>query len=142
MVHYAGILRRASKDIYHNPAGRSIQEKSNIALELDKVLESWKANLPPWLNLDNASLRETEWASKQKLVLQLRKWKSDIISKVLEFFVSTSDISMSRILLCQDCISSAIPRRLCNTGLLGAIRKHRSLLGRITKNYRIALRVL
>jgi hypothetical protein len=71
MVHFSVILRRASKQIYHDSKGLTLFEKSAVALELDTLLENWRSNLPPWLNLDVKSLREPEWASKQKLVLQL-----------------------------------------------------------------------
>lgn len=71
MVHFSVILRRASKEIYHDSKGLTLFEKSAIALELDVLLGDWRSNLPVWLNLDVKSLREPEWASKQKLVLQL-----------------------------------------------------------------------
>jgi len=71
MVSFSVILRRASKQIYHDSKGFSIYEKSEIALELDALLGIWRSSLPPWLNLDVKSLREPQWASKQKLVLQL-----------------------------------------------------------------------
>ena len=63
-------------------------EKSAIALELDSLLGIWRSNLPPWLSLDAKSLREPQWASKQKLVLQLSNApfvnlvaKSNIVAK-------------------------------------------------------------
>ncbi|KIN05388.1 hypothetical protein OIDMADRAFT_158009 [Oidiodendron maius Zn] len=49
------------------------------ALELDEELTSWRRNLPSWLNLDSNAFREPEWASKQKLVLQLRYLNARIL---------------------------------------------------------------
>jgi hypothetical protein len=71
MVRFAIVLRQTSKEIYHDSKGLTLFEKSARALELDKELVAWKGNLPCWLNLDTVSLKEEEWASKQKLVLQL-----------------------------------------------------------------------
>lgn len=71
MVKFAIVLRKTSKEIYHDSKGLTLREKSARALELDEELITWKGNLPYWLNLDTVSFREQEWASKQKLVLQL-----------------------------------------------------------------------
>jgi hypothetical protein len=71
MVKFAIVLRKTSKEIYHDSKGLTLREKSARALELDEELITWKGNLPYWLNLDTISFREQEWASKQKLVLQL-----------------------------------------------------------------------
>lgn len=73
MVRFAIVLRKTSKEIYHDSKGLSLLEKSVRALELDEELTSWRRNLPSWLNLDSNAFREPEWASKQKLVLQLSK---------------------------------------------------------------------
>lgn len=72
MVRYAAIMRRASKDIYHDAKNRTLVEKARVALAIDDSLEEWKRGLPEWLQLDAVSLRESEWSGKQKLVLQLR----------------------------------------------------------------------
>ena len=72
MVHLAVILRRISKEIYHNPKGFTMPQRSDIALGIDALLEQWKNNLPEWLRFDHISLRESESAAKQKVVLQLR----------------------------------------------------------------------
>lgn len=71
MVRFAIILRRTSKEIYHDSKGLSLLEKSVRALELDAELLAWRKSLPAWLDLESSSLREPMWASKQKLVLQL-----------------------------------------------------------------------
>lgn len=73
MVHLAAILRRISKRIYHDSKGLDECQKSLIAIELDELLDKWKSQLPEWLSLDTTSIREPEWATKQKLVLQLSK---------------------------------------------------------------------
>jgi hypothetical protein len=71
MVHLAAILRRISKQIYHDSKGLDECQKSLVAIELDALLDKWKTQLPEWLSLDTASIREPEWATKQKLVLRL-----------------------------------------------------------------------
>jgi len=82
MVKFAAILRQVSKEIYHDSKGLSLLEKSAKALELDSSLESWRRDLPEWLNLDTVSFREPEWASKQKLVLQLSMCQVDFLESV------------------------------------------------------------
>jgi hypothetical protein len=72
MVRLAVLLRRISKEIYHNPRGYTMPHRSSIALSIDALLEGWKDNLPEWLRFDHVSLRESESAAKQRLVLQLR----------------------------------------------------------------------
>ena len=72
MVRLAVLLRRISKEIYHNPKGYTMPQRSSIALSIDALLEEWKENLPEWLRFDHASLRESESAAKQRLVLELR----------------------------------------------------------------------
>jgi hypothetical protein len=56
MASFSVILRRASKQIYHDSKGFTLYEKSAIALELDALLGIWRSNLPPWHNLDVKSL--------------------------------------------------------------------------------------
>jgi hypothetical protein len=72
MVRLAVLLRRISKEIYHNPKGYTMSQRSSIAFNIDALLEEWKENLPEWLRFDHVSLRESESAAKQRLVLQLR----------------------------------------------------------------------
>ena len=72
MVRLAILLRRISKDIYHNPKRYTMSQRSDIALTIDALLEKWKNNLPGWLRFDHVSLRKSESAAKQKVVLQLR----------------------------------------------------------------------
>jgi hypothetical protein len=67
------ILRAASMDLYHSQRHLTLQEKSDLALSLDQKLEQWKANLPSRLNPDTISFKESEFASRQKLALQMRK---------------------------------------------------------------------
>jgi hypothetical protein len=71
MVRFAIILRKTSKEIYHDSKRLTLLEKSVRALELDAELMAWRKSLPAWLDLESSSLREPMWASKQKLVLQL-----------------------------------------------------------------------
>lgn len=79
MVKFAVLLRRISKEIYHNSKGLTTLQKSNVAIELDILLDDWKSKLPEWLNLDVVTFREAEWAAKQKLVLRLRYLNARII---------------------------------------------------------------
>jgi hypothetical protein len=72
MVFLAVLLRRISKEIYHNPKALTVPQKSSVALDLDALLVEWKSRLPEWLNFDVVTLRESESAAKQKLVLHLR----------------------------------------------------------------------
>jgi hypothetical protein len=48
-----------------------MNEMSKVAMSLGHKLEEWKFNIPPYLNVDVASLNDPEWAFKQKLVLRL-----------------------------------------------------------------------
>lgn len=79
MVHLAAVLRRISKQIYHDSKGLTMLQKSSVAMELDALLDDWKARLPEWLDLSKVSFREEKWASKQKLVLQLRYLNARIL---------------------------------------------------------------
>lgn len=72
MVALAQIMSEASHLLYHSPK-RSMSEMSQIAMSLDNKLLAWKATLPHFLDIDAASLNDTEWAFKQKLVLRLSK---------------------------------------------------------------------
>ncbi|OGM43617.1 hypothetical protein ABOM_008561 [Aspergillus bombycis] len=76
MVALAQIMSEASHLLYHSPK-RPTSEMSQIAMSLDNKLEEWKSNLPSFLNVDVASLNDSEWAFKQKLVLRLmpkKRW--------------------------------------------------------------------
>lgn len=72
MVALAQIMSQASHLLYHSPK-RPTAESSQIALNLDSKVFEWRSNLPSFLNIDAASLNDTEWAFKQKLVLRLRE---------------------------------------------------------------------
>ncbi|GLA08509.1 hypothetical protein AnigIFM60653_010043 [Aspergillus niger] len=78
MVALAQIMSEASHLLYHSPK-RSMSEMSQIAMSLDHKLLAWKATLPHFLNIDAASLNDTEWAFKQKLVLRLRFYNTRIL---------------------------------------------------------------
>jgi hypothetical protein len=79
MVHFAAVLRRISKELYHDPKGLTLLQKSAVAMELDGLLDEWKARLPEFLNFGQVSFREEEWAAKQKLVLHLRYLNAKIL---------------------------------------------------------------
>jgi len=79
MVSFADILRAASDDLYSLFSIKPLAQLSRTAFELDDALEQWRHNLPPMLMLDEVSLRDPEWLSKQKVVLKLRYWNARII---------------------------------------------------------------
>jgi len=72
MVELSRILKAAAQDIYCHSGQHLIREKSPISLKLNEELNNWKAQLPPFLNLDIDSLNDAESAYKQKLVLKMR----------------------------------------------------------------------
>ncbi|KAJ4983009.1 C6 transcription factor, partial [Stagonosporopsis vannaccii] len=80
MVNFAAILRRISKELYHDAKGLTLLQKSMIAKELDGLLRDWKSKLPEWLDFGRTSFREEEWAGKQKLVLHLRYLNARILA--------------------------------------------------------------
>jgi hypothetical protein len=80
MVRFAAILRRISKELYHDAKGLTLREKSTISKELDGLLSDWKCHLPEWLDFGRLSFREEEWAGKQKLVLHLRYLNAKILA--------------------------------------------------------------
>ena len=49
MVKFAIVLRKTSKEIYHDSKGLTLLEKSVRALELDAELTAWRKALPSWL---------------------------------------------------------------------------------------------
>lgn len=73
MVALAQIMTEASHHLYHSNK-RSMHERSRIAMDLDTRLLRWKEGLPAFLDVDAASLNDSEWAFKQKLVLRLSEW--------------------------------------------------------------------
>lgn len=73
MTELAQILKRTSEDIYHDPMSKPIDQKSQSALALDRMLFLWKQQLAPIFDLESASLTEKEPITKRKLVLKLRK---------------------------------------------------------------------
>jgi hypothetical protein len=97
MVQFAAILRRISKELYHNSKRLTLLEKSTLAKDLDSLLGDWKSNLPSWLDFSKVSFREEEWAAKQKLVLHLRYLNARILAHRLFLAPSTnqSQVDMS-----------------------------------------------
>jgi hypothetical protein len=79
MVHFAAVLRRISKELYHDSKGLTLLQKSAVAKELDTLLDDWKSRLPESLDFGQISFREEEWAAKQKLVLHLRYLNARIL---------------------------------------------------------------
>lgn len=79
MVHLAAILRRISKELYHDSKGLTLLQKSTVAKELDTLLDDWKTRLPEYLDFSQVSFREAEWVAKQKLVLHPRYLNARIV---------------------------------------------------------------
>ncbi|OQU95646.1 Fungal specific transcription factor domain-containing protein [Cladophialophora immunda] len=79
MVDLARILKKASTDLYSNSGQCSMNEMSQIGLDLNKDIDQWKANLPPFLNFDLESLDDPVWAHKQKVVLKMRFYNARIL---------------------------------------------------------------
>lgn len=79
MVHFAAIVRRVSKELYHDSKGLTLLQKSAVAKELDGLLGDWKARLYKWLDFGEISFRGEEWAAKQKLVLHIRYLNARIL---------------------------------------------------------------
>ncbi|OJJ75715.1 hypothetical protein ASPBRDRAFT_38019 [Aspergillus brasiliensis CBS 101740] len=96
MVALAQIMSEASHLLYHSPK-RSMSEMSQIAMSLDNKLLAWKATLPHFLNIDAASLNDTEWAFKQKLVLRLRFYNTRILIHRPFLAASTSSAESSNL---------------------------------------------
>lgn len=107
MIHLAVLLRRISKEIYHNPKGLTVSQKSCIALSLDSLLVGWKSKLPDWLNFDIITLRESEAAAKQKLVLHLRFLNARVILHRPFLADLTSEWESSRQQHVQLCLDAA-----------------------------------
>jgi len=72
-VALSSIIRDASTVLYHSSEQSAVEQISEDAARLDNELESWRRRLPDLLDFDHVSLKEPEWASKQKLSLQIRK---------------------------------------------------------------------
>jgi hypothetical protein len=98
MVHFAAILRRISKELYYDSKGLTLLQKSAVAMELNTLLNDWKARLPEYLDFGRVSFREEEWAAKQKLVLHLRYLNARIVlhRPFLEAPMSRTKAQMSR----------------------------------------------
>ncbi|PLN82278.1 fungal-specific transcription factor domain-domain-containing protein [Aspergillus taichungensis] len=78
MAALAHIMSEASHQLYHS-SKCSMNEKSQIAIDLDRRLLAWKATIPPFLDIDIVALNDPEWAFKQKLVLKLRFYNTRIL---------------------------------------------------------------
>ena len=79
MTELAYILKRTSEEIYHSPSAISQVDKSVAALNLDRDLLQWKAQLAPIFDLDDTPLTEPESVTKKKIVLKLRFYSARIL---------------------------------------------------------------
>ncbi|KUJ11318.1 uncharacterized protein LY89DRAFT_242402 [Mollisia scopiformis] len=66
------VLRAASTDLYHSSRDLTLEERADVASQLERKLDLWVANLPSWLRPDSVSFDESESASRQKLTLHIR----------------------------------------------------------------------
>jgi hypothetical protein len=107
MVHFAAVLRRVSKELYHDAKGLTLLQKSAIAKELDGLLDDWKARLPDWLDFGKLSFRGEEWAAKQKLVLHIRYLNARILIHRLFLAAPTSEGQLQRSSHVEICLDAA-----------------------------------
>ncbi|KAI9037624.1 Zn(II)2Cys6 transcription factor [Aspergillus affinis] len=77
MVEFAQIIRKVSVQIYHSRI--TLQEKLQIALQVESELDKWMAKLPDSIKPDimrqpatGSTLRDPKWARRQRLVLGIR----------------------------------------------------------------------
>ncbi|OOG00144.1 hypothetical protein ASPCADRAFT_393841 [Aspergillus carbonarius ITEM 5010] len=126
MIALAQIMSEASHLLYHSPK-RSMTEMSQIAMGLDNKLLTWKTTLPRFLDIDAASLNDTEWAFKQKLVLRLRFYNTRILIHRPFLAASASSTESSNLLqhlhICLDAARTSIQMQWYNTtyALYGAM---------------------
>lgn len=107
MVHFAAILRRVSKQLYHDSKGLTLLQKSTVAKELDALLEDWKNRLPDWLSFGKVSFFGEEWAAKQSLVLQLRYLNARILIHRPFLAVPTSSAQLETWTHVELCLNAA-----------------------------------
>lgn len=107
MVHFAAILRRISKELYHDAKGLTMLQKSAVAKELDGLLSDWRAKLPEWLDFGNSSFRDEEWAGKQKLVLHLRFLNARILAHRLFLTNRKNDVQIDMSDHVNQCLDAA-----------------------------------
>lgn len=84
MIDFAQIIRRVSIQIYHSPI--PIQEKLQIALQIEMEMDRWLARLPERIKpdiggsrLSRSALRDPKWARRQRLVLGIREFSLNIV---------------------------------------------------------------
>ncbi|KAJ5647919.1 hypothetical protein N7490_004291 [Penicillium lividum] len=77
MIDFAQIVRKVSVQIYHSRI--TLQEKLQLALQIEMEMDRWLARLPEKLRPDiganrspRSALRDPKWARRQRLVLGIR----------------------------------------------------------------------
>ncbi|OQE28645.1 hypothetical protein PENSTE_c003G06432 [Penicillium steckii] len=77
MIDFAQIIRRVSIQIYHSRI--TLQEKLQLALQIEMEIDRWLARLPEKIKPDigayqpsRSALRDPKWARRQRLVLGIR----------------------------------------------------------------------
>lgn len=71
-VALSTIFHTAAKKLYSQSSTAGLERQLQIALTLERDLETLISNLPEWLNPDIVSFKETKWMSKQRLALEIR----------------------------------------------------------------------
>lgn len=82
MIDLAHIMAELSTVTTDADFGDQLGEKSARCLEIDQKLCAWKQGLPATLNWESSSLTESEWVSKQKVVLRNREFLPQIMFRV------------------------------------------------------------
>ncbi|KAJ5812201.1 fungal-specific transcription factor domain-containing protein [Penicillium riverlandense] len=108
LVESSVILQQTSKRLYHNHEKLSLKDKSQIAFELDSSLEIWRSGLPALLDWDMESFNEPEWATKQKLHLQLRFYNIRMFIHRPFFSNTTSEIQHAHVRICLEAAQNII----------------------------------
>jgi hypothetical protein len=97
MIDFAQIIRRVSVQIYHSRI--SLQEKLQLALQIEMEMDRWLARLPEKIKPDiggyrpsRSALRDPKWARRQRLVLGIRKSRRPVRETIL----TSQDTIMSR----------------------------------------------
>jgi len=93
LVRPSKILDQALRGIYYDASVNSMAEKNQLASDLGAALDVWKNGLPGYLKWDKSSFNDSEWASKQKLLLKLRFYSAKLT--VHRPFITKDDAATS-----------------------------------------------
>lgn len=71
MIPLAQVMKELQTNIDRKAAGLSWSDKAAEACEIDRRLLDWERHLPAFLQWNTLTLRDPEWAMKQKVILEL-----------------------------------------------------------------------